>query len=465
MKAGNFKEWWSPEWLTAVNEGLFVRRDFLGGQMSCDMTIYVDDDGKAYHIYSSEENLTLQIAELTDDYQSHTGRYIRLFPGGHNEASAIFKKDGTYFMITSGCTGWDPNEARLFSAPSIWGPWKQHLNPCHGVDAALTFHSQSTFIFPIAGKKDSFVFMADRWTPKHPSDARYIWLPILFENGLPVSKWMDSWTPDVFDKSAKETENASLKLVWSDELNDTGKPDPSKWGFENGFVRNKEDQWYQPDNAYCRNGVLVIEARKEQKVNPRYKADSKDWREERRQAEYTSSSINTAGKKEFLYGCFEVRARIPVAGGAWPAIWTLGREMPWPSNGEIDIMEYYRIGGIPHILANAAWGNDTPDDAIWNSKKIPFSHFLAKDKAWANAFHIWRMDWSKEYIRLYQDDELLNEIPLSKTINGKIGNHTNPFHQPHYFLLNLAIGGINGGEPEPEAFPMKYEIDYVRVYQ
>lgn len=195
----DFTEWWTPEWSKAVEEGLFVRRDMEGGQMSRDMTIYVDDDGKAYHIYSSEENLTLQIAELTDDYQSHTGRYIRIFPGGHNEAPAIFKKDGTYFMITSGCTGWDPNEARLFSASSIWGPWTQHPNPCRGDDAALTFHSQSTFIFPVAGKKDAFIFMGDRWTPKHPSDARYIWLPIQFENGLPILKWMDKWSLDYFD--------------------------------------------------------------------------------------------------------------------------------------------------------------------------------------------------------------------------------------------------------------------------
>lgn len=72
--------------------------------MSRDMTLFVDDDGKAYHIYSSEENLTLHIAELTDDYLQHSGRYIRIFPGGHNEAPALFKKDNMYWMITSGCT-------------------------------------------------------------------------------------------------------------------------------------------------------------------------------------------------------------------------------------------------------------------------------------------------------------------------------------------------------------------------
>lgn len=198
INPSNFKEWWTPEWHKAIEEGLFIRRDLEGGQMSRDMTIYVDDDKKAYHIYSSEENLTLHIAELTDDYQKHSGRYIRIFPGGHNEAPTIFKKDGVYYMITSGCTGWDPNEARMFSAKSIWGPWQQHPNPCVGNNANLTFHSQSTFIFPVEGKENTFIFMADRWTPKYPSNARYVWLPIEFENDLPVLKWKDSWNLDSF---------------------------------------------------------------------------------------------------------------------------------------------------------------------------------------------------------------------------------------------------------------------------
>lgn len=119
MEHEKYKKWWTPEWYKAVNQGLFVKRDIEGGQMSRDMTLFVDDDGKAYHIYSSEENLTLHIAELADDYLQHSGRYIRIFPGGHNEAPALFKKDNMYWMITSGCTGWDPNEARMFSASSL----------------------------------------------------------------------------------------------------------------------------------------------------------------------------------------------------------------------------------------------------------------------------------------------------------------------------------------------------------
>lgn len=198
LTESSFEKWWTPDWMEAVKNGLFTRRDYRGGQMARDMNLFVDADGKAYHIYSSEENLTLHIAELTSDYLGHTGRYIRIFPGGHNEAPALFKKGGTYYMITSGCTGWDPNEARLLTAKSIWGPWTQHPNPCQGDDAKLTFHSQSTFVLPVAGKSDAFIYMGDRWNPRCLIDSRYIWLPIQFENDLPVLRWKDQWTIDSF---------------------------------------------------------------------------------------------------------------------------------------------------------------------------------------------------------------------------------------------------------------------------
>ena len=200
LQPEHFKEWWTPDWYEAIDKGLFLKRDLQGGQMARDMQLFVDDDGKAYHIYSSEDNLTLQIAELSEDYLSHTGKYVRLAPAGHNEAPAIFKKDGIYWMITSGCTGWDPNEARMFSAPSIWGPWTKHPNPCIGPNAELTFGGQSTFVLKVPNKKDAYMFMADIWRPKKPSDARYIWLPIQFKDGIPYIEWMDSWTLDFFNE-------------------------------------------------------------------------------------------------------------------------------------------------------------------------------------------------------------------------------------------------------------------------
>jgi hypothetical protein len=184
-----------------MNFDEYLKRDFAAGQMSRDMTLYVDDDGKAYHIFSSEENYTLHIAELTADYLHHTGCYTRMAPGGHNEAPAIFKHDGIYWMITSGCTGWEPNEARMFSAPSIWGPWTQHPNPCRGPRADKTFGGQSTFILTVDNAastplQPTHIFMADIWRPRHPIDARYIWLPIEFEDGKPVVRWRDEWRPE-----------------------------------------------------------------------------------------------------------------------------------------------------------------------------------------------------------------------------------------------------------------------------
>ena len=254
-------------------------------------------------------------------------------------------------------------------------------------------------------------------------------------------------------------------LVWQDEFNQDGPPNPTVWSHENGFVRNEEHQWYQPANATCRNGVLTITGKLETVNNPNHDPNSRNWRQSRPVARYTASSIKTEGKKAFQYGRFEVRAKIPTASGSWPAIWTLGTTMEWPSCGEIDLMEYYRIKGVPHILANTAWGTDRRWQAHWNTRTVPFSRFLNKDPQWADKFHLWRMDWDEQFIRLYLDNELLNETTLDSTFNAAPGQHKNPFRQPHYLLLNLAIGGINGGQPDDSAFPLEYVIDYVRVYQ
>lgn len=199
LQAAHYAKWWTPGWRKAVAEGLFVKRDWAGGQMARDMQLFVDTDGRAYHIFASEENLTLHIAELSDDYLSHSGRYVRVAPGGQNEAPAVFRRGDTYWMITSGCTGWAPNEARMFSAPSIWGPWTQHPSPCVGPNAKKTFGAQSTYVLPVEGRDNLFIFMADRWRPEHPSDARYVWLPITFgPDDVPVVEWRESWSLDEF---------------------------------------------------------------------------------------------------------------------------------------------------------------------------------------------------------------------------------------------------------------------------
>ncbi len=174
-------------------------RDFEGGQEARDMNLFVDDDGIAYHIYSSEVNSTLHISQLTEDYQSYSGKYVRVFIERYMEAPTICKtRGGVYYFIGSDCTGWSPNAARSARAHNIWGPWTELSNPCVGEDSLLTFHSQSTFILPVQGKKDAFIFMADRWNPKNAIDGRYVWLSIYFENGLIKIKWYDEWDLNIF---------------------------------------------------------------------------------------------------------------------------------------------------------------------------------------------------------------------------------------------------------------------------
>jgi beta-glucanase (GH16 family) len=251
---------------------------------------------------------------------------------------------------------------------------------------------------------------------------------------------------------------AGYTLAWSDEFNVNGVPDPKNWSFENGFVRNQELQWYQPQNARVENGLLVIEGRRERQVNPQYEAGSTDWRRGREFAEYTSASLMTRGLHTWQYGYFEMRARIDVRPGLWPAWWTLGTSGPWPHNGEIDIMEYYR----GTLLANVAWGGPARGGPIWDDVRKPIASF--GDSDWSRKFHVWRMLWDERSIRLSVDDLWMNDVDLERTVNQD-GSAINPLRRPHYMLVNLAIGGTSGGDPSATTFPSRYEIDYVRVYQ
>ena len=253
------------------------------------------------------------------------------------------------------------------------------------------------------------------------------------------------------------------ELVWADEFNVDGPIDTTYWNFEKGFVRNKEPQWYQEDNAICENGNLVITARKEKVGNPHYEPSSASWTKNRAYADYTSSSVITRNKCDLLYGRMEIRAKIPTSSGAWPAIWCKGYKDTngeWPACGEVDILEFYS----KKILANVAWSN-AKGGSVWNAQHRPFSDFLAKDPRWAEQYHVWRMDWDETSIRLYLDDQLLNTTPLCKTVQpvGDFCKVAQPFHTPMFLLLNLALRPSDG--MDLSAFPLKYYIDYVRFYR
>ena len=282
-------------------------------------------------------------------------------------------------------------------------------------------------------------------------------LAITFLSTVATGQTVNSYLPD----SSSPTVKPGMQLVFSEEFNYVGKPDSTIWNYETGYVRNHELQWYQAENANCSNGCLLIEGKRADFPNPAYSGDSENWKTNREKVEYTAASINTAHKKFWQFGRFEVRARIDTTMGAWPAIWLLGIKYEWPLCGEIDMLEFYRPDNVPTILANVAYGTDKRWKAKWDSSRKPLSAITLTDKDWTKKFHIWRMDWTKDSINLYVDDILLNTTLVSEMANA---DGTNPFLQPQYLLLNLALGS-NGGDPSQSNFPIKFEVDYVRVYQ
>lgn len=169
--------------------------------MSRDQTVFVDDNGQAYQFCSSEENSTMHINLLTDDYLSSTSRFTRNFVQRWREAPAVFKYDGKYYVITSGCTGWDPNKAEIAVADSIMGEWKAIGNPCVGEGADKTFLGQSTFVLPVQGQQNAFIAMFDRWNKNDLKNSRYLWLPIIIKDGTITIPWLDEWDLSVFEKS------------------------------------------------------------------------------------------------------------------------------------------------------------------------------------------------------------------------------------------------------------------------
>ena len=194
------------------------------------------------------------------------------------------------------------------------------------------------------------------------------------------------------------------ELVWADEFATDGEPDQSHWTHEYGFVRNQELQWYQPDNAFCQNGRLIFEGRRQRKPNPNYQQGGNDWKENRPFIEYTSSCLTTRGLNSWKYGIFEIKAKIKTQNGLWPAIWFLGVSGEWPSCGEIDLMEYYR----GNILANACWGTQQRWQPKWDESKKPLSS--SADPKWDQKFHLWRMEWDSQQIILSMDGILLNTV-------------------------------------------------------
>ncbi len=244
------------------------------------------------------------------------------------------------------------------------------------------------------------------------------------------------------DSDTREIEG--WRLVWFDEFDAQGRPDPSKWSYEQGYIRNNEAQYYavdRPENARVEGGALLIEARK-------------DWHDGH---EITSASLHTKGKASWTYGRIEVRAKVPPGNGTWPAIWTLGTnidQVGWPNCGEIDIMEY--VGYDPnhfHFNIHTDAFNHAEGTNKGTGWDVPGAH---------EQFHVFAIEWDAAKIDFVLDGERTFTFE-----NDGTGIAAWPYDEDQYLILNLAIGGSWGGLHgiADEIFPARYLIDYVRVYQ
>lgn len=238
------------------------------------------------------------------------------------------------------------------------------------------------------------------------------------------------------------------RLVWADEFNSPGLPDERNWNYEDGYIRNKELQFYtrrRSQNARVENGSLVITA-----LNDSMRLDNKI-------IPITSASLITKGLHDWTYGRMEVRAKIPSSLGTWPAIWTLGANVGtvgWPACGEIDIMEH--VGYMPDTL-HFNVHTQKYNHAIGTGKgtRIPY-------KAPYEAFHVYAIEWFPDRIDWFFDG---NKVFTYK--NEGSGNDAWPFDKPQYIILNLAFGGAWGGTKgvDIKSLPQQMLVDYVRVYQ
>ena len=236
-----------------------------------------------------------------------------------------------------------------------------------------------------------------------------------------------------------------MTLSWEENFNQPGGFDTSRWSKIPRGLSDWDRHMSDFDSCYAmRDGKLVLRGI----MNNSVPGDT---------ARYITGGVYTKDKVAFGSGRLEIRAKLNGARGAWPAFWLLPQGMGWPDGGEIDIMEYYR----DTLLANILCGGKNHSNE-WHTTKTGVQQLGGT--AWAAKFHTWRMDWTPEYVALYIDDSLLNKMAVDALVN-KNGTGFNPFKQPHYMLLNVAIGGQNGGDPAQTSFPRKMEVDYVRVWQ
>ena len=245
------------------------------------------------------------------------------------------------------------------------------------------------------------------------------------------------------------------RLVWADEFDVAGLPDADKWSYDvernSAGWYNNELQYYgnaRPENSNVEGGMLVITARREDLST----LGLPDWSGQR----YSSARLITRDKASWTYGFIEVRAKLPCGVGTWPAIWTLSNppQTRWPDDGEIDIMEHVGFdAGVVHGTVHTGAYNHTRGNHRSATTTLPDA---------CTEFHRYQVHWTASRITVGVDDRYYFQYS-----NDNSGNAEWPFDSPQFLILNIAVGGDWGGQQgvNDAIFPVRMEVDYVRVYQ
>jgi beta-glucanase (GH16 family) len=240
----------------------------------------------------------------------------------------------------------------------------------------------------------------------------------------------------------------TYRLVWADEFDIPGKPDPTKWSYDVGAFKwgNAETQYYtEGNNVDVKDGKLVLHGR----VEPFEKSP------------YTSCRLTTYGKKHFQYGRFEIRAKVPKAKGSWPAIWMLPTDIkdhksPWPKCGEIDIME--------HVTPLMNQYHVSLHTELYNHAIRTQRTYFESIEGFTEEFHTFAMNWKKDSIEFFLDGRSFHRFERYE--EDRDASHAGwPFDKPYYLILNIAIGGTWGGAVDPTQYPCAMEVEYVRYYE
>jgi beta-glucosidase len=271
---------------------------------------------------------------------------------------------------------------------------------------------------------------------------------------IPLFAALTSSVAGETESAASAAPPAGYRLVWADEFDADGLPDPGRWSYDTMSNRsgwaNEERQYYaaaRRENSRVEKGVLIIEARHER---TRAFEDSGGQH-------YTSARLVTNGHASWTYGFFEIRAKLPCGRGTWPAIWMLADApvINWPDIGEIDIMEHVGFDpGVVHGTIHTKAYNHVINTARGDQMTIADA---------CAAFHRYQLTWTPDRIVIGADDKPY--FQFDREASG--GHDTWPFDAPQYLILNIAVGGTWGGQKgvDDAIFPARMEVDYVRVYQ